>query len=598
MAGLGMQINKNGEFESFPQYLARTENIISFMANIQSSLPSSNGLLGGNNGAVRWLQRYLDLLPPSATGPLPLITAPVLCAFLIGAGHMLANKHADTFKTLLDTIVSNVLNRLDEGEFGKPSAIRLKKILEGRFEHFRSNLPIKAIPELYFGASGESKKHSDDSYFGGTIGAADNEGRYHDLGQRPAPNPFGWSSGASPSISTSSFGATSTVSLSSENPFGSSSDKSSAFGTSGSLPSPSPFASSSVAPVHSPFGSVGNSMQQASQFGTFSDANTAFGTAQSNPSSFGRSHNSLVSNSPFGANSSASRHGGSSNVIANPFGGTSKASESPSPFSNNVISMSPFGVESGNDNSAASNTTFGVTGASTQASFPLQNSSPFGGGASTTTFGSSATSNPSPFGTSAPSPSPFTKQLTTPFGVPGSSTQPFGLSTNSSPSPFGGAQTAASPSPFSTQNQKSPFGGNASFFPTSGGANPSPFGGTQFASSPSPFSSQAMSPFAATTQQSFGLGSNLNKTSSFASSTAFGGGNQQHQDFGGAGGKRTQPLCKFYAKGQCKYGANCRFSHDFAASSNGSGFGSGNSGGFSGVVGGFGTNTPFGGPRR
>jgi hypothetical protein len=57
-----MQKDKNGDFESFPQFLARTENIISFMADVEASLPSSHNLLGGNQGAVLWLGRFLDLV--------------------------------------------------------------------------------------------------------------------------------------------------------------------------------------------------------------------------------------------------------------------------------------------------------------------------------------------------------------------------------------------------------------------------------------------------------------------------------------------------------------------------------------------------------
>ncbi|KAL3916838.1 MAG: hypothetical protein SGILL_004997 [Bacillariaceae sp.] len=147
MTELGMQ-KKNDKFESFPAFLARTENIISFMADIMSSVPSTHTLLKGNDGAVLWLERFLDLLPPAPTAPLPLTTAPVLGAFLNAAGHMLANKHADAFQKLLSVITDDIVKRLDEGEIGKPSATRLNKILKGGFEHFRTELPAKAIPEL------------------------------------------------------------------------------------------------------------------------------------------------------------------------------------------------------------------------------------------------------------------------------------------------------------------------------------------------------------------------------------------------------------------------------------------------------------------
>jgi hypothetical protein len=63
---------------------------MSLVANIMASEPSSHGLMGGHEGAVKWLKRFLALLPAAPQAPLPLITAPVLDAFLTGAGHMLA----------------------------------------------------------------------------------------------------------------------------------------------------------------------------------------------------------------------------------------------------------------------------------------------------------------------------------------------------------------------------------------------------------------------------------------------------------------------------------------------------------------------------
>ena len=43
-----------------------------------SSTPSNHTLLGGHAGALTWLQRFMDLLPPAPASPLPLLTAPAL----------------------------------------------------------------------------------------------------------------------------------------------------------------------------------------------------------------------------------------------------------------------------------------------------------------------------------------------------------------------------------------------------------------------------------------------------------------------------------------------------------------------------------------
>ncbi|KAG7363072.1 GLE1-like protein [Nitzschia inconspicua] len=636
MAGLGMQRKKDGEFESFPEFLARTENIISFMADIQASLPSSNVLMGGNVGAVKWLTRFLDLLPPPPSSPLPLITAPVLTAFLTGAGHMLANKHADAFKKMLDTISKEVVNRLDEGEIGKPSSIRLNKIVAGGFENFRTSLPMKAIPELYYGASGESKKHTEGSVFGGTIGQDDEqEGENVRAFQNPfsgqslqsthfstgkssgsasPPNPFGAPGGSSPNIPTNSFGAASSISSTSQNPFGSTA----------AAPSPSPFSSSNQGASPSPFTSTNNNGPlQTTPFGSTPSSNTAFGVSAVNASPFGGGSTSNTNKSP----SAAPTPFGGINAAAPSslaFGGNQSSTTHPSPFGGSAPNPSPFG---------------GGNNLSSQTPFSNQNPSSFGGGGSNNLFGS-PNANPGPFGASAPSASPFPTQTPSPFGNTGAASQPFESSTNvtsspfrggqmasspspfgrgmnaPSPSPFGGGQSAPSPSPFSNQNP-SPFGGassttfgtsgaNATPFGSSAGTNPSPFGGGLNALSPSPFSTQNASPFGSNgATQPFGSGS-INKSpfgsSTFRGSSGFGGNSQQNQAFDSGSGSNKQP-CRFFAKGQCRFGANCRYSHEVGAGGNTNAFGGGNSvfgSGASGGLGGggFGTNTPFGGPRR
>ena len=130
------------------------------MGNIMASTPSSHLLFGGHRGALDWLQRFLKALPPAPTSPLPLFTAPVLTGFLSAAGHMLANKHEEDFKRELSIVVDSVVPRLDDGPIGKPSSIRLSKLLEGGFEAFATKLPSKAMGELYYGARYVEKKET------------------------------------------------------------------------------------------------------------------------------------------------------------------------------------------------------------------------------------------------------------------------------------------------------------------------------------------------------------------------------------------------------------------------------------------------------
>eukprot|EP00535_Pseudo-nitzschia_heimii_P011801 CAMPEP_0197197722 /NCGR_PEP_ID=MMETSP1423-20130617/33010_1 /TAXON_ID=476441 /ORGANISM="Pseudo-nitzschia heimii, Strain UNC1101" /LENGTH=985 /DNA_ID=CAMNT_0042651547 /DNA_START=44 /DNA_END=3001 /DNA_ORIENTATION=- len=464
MIGLGMQRNKKtGDFESFPQFLARTENLVSFMAAVQSSMPSSHQLMGGNTGALLWLKRFLDLLPPAPTSPLPLITAPVLGAFLTSAGHMLANVHEDNFKKLLSKIEADIVNRLDEGEIGKPSAIRLTKVLEDGFEGFRKNLPAKAIKELYYGASEHSQKNDAVTSFGGTIGGQEDVQPKRDSESTPfqqrqqQSNPFGGS--------TNGFGA--------------------------GAPAQSPFGNS-AAPSPSPFG--GNAASTTSAFGgaTAPSSSPFGGAAAPSPSPFGGG-TAAPSPSPFGGPAAPS---------PSPFGGT--AAPSPSPFGGPAASSpSPFG---------------GATAPS---------SSPFGGAAapSPSPFGGVSAPSPSPFGgAAAPSPPPF-------GGSSMSSSSPFGGAASSSPSPFGGA-SAPSPSPFGggASSSSTPFGRGAA-------PSPSPFGG-----------SAAASPF--------GGGNAMQQNSPFGG----GGNHQQNTSFGG-NGKKKGP-CKFFARGKCRRGANCQYSHE------------------------------------
>ena len=612
MESLGMQKGKDGNYETFERFLNRTEvsfrlyemiianerfgtnflfiqGIISIVADIISSEPADHLLFDGPAGGVKWLKRFLKQLPPAPHSPLPLLTAPVLDAFLTGAGHMLANCYEDDFKKILNYIEQKVMPRLDEGTIGAPSAIRLRKTTRDGFDGFKNNLPGRALKDLYHSSTQGGTTSTNSNHFGG--GLSTSAPSSNPFGAAPAPSaqtptPFGGSSvsdpfGSSTSAPTnvqSSFGQTQSGG-SSTSMFGSNKPVSSSAAPSTGMniaPSASPFGA--IAPGPSPFSGTGNSSFGTSTAGT-STFGSPFGSNAQTPAPLG---GATPASSPFGGATPASSSfggtaaapasfGGSAPVTA-PFGGAAPgpspfggAAPAPTPFGGAAPSPSPFG------GAAPAPTPFGGAAPSPSPfGGAAPSPSPFGGAApSPSPFGGAAPA-PTPFGGSAPGPSPFggAAPAPTPFG--GSATSfggaapiptPFGSSAPS-PSPFGGASPA--PTPFGTAAPSpSPFGG-ASPAPTPFGGsatNPSPFGGT--APAPTPFGSAAA-------PSSFGA---------FAAApppTPFSGSNQQGGGFGASSGK--QP-CKFFARGQCKFGNNCRYSHDIQPQSTS-------------------FSSPFGGPRR
>eukprot|EP00980_Cylindrotheca_fusiformis_P019001 scaffold6374_cov121-Cylindrotheca_fusiformis.AAC.2 len=360
MLSLGMAKDKNGEFESWSRFSTRTENIIAVVANIMASSPSTHILFGGHQGASDWLTRFLDLLPPPPTSPLPLLTAPVLHAFLSGAGNMLANKHSTSFGKNLERIVSDIVNRLDDGETGKPSSIRLSKLLEGGFDGFRSVLPPKAIPELYYGqGAGRASSERGNVVDRSSGGGESSQFGFANSTSAPKSSPFG----SSPSIS---------------NPFGGT-------GTTGLVHQQSTSASDSS--LSKPFGSnnLGNN-----PFGGGSINQNQTTSFQSNPSPFGKTSMDAVagSSSPKGGTlGSQSRFTSNTQAPASSFHGHSNGfgASGTSNFGGSVPNASPFGGTSSGFNSSH-----------------RQNPSPFGVPSGINTMSSSfggnrGTTNQSPF---------------------------------------------------------------------------------------------------------------------------------------------------------------------------------------------------------
>lgn len=487
MSSLGMQKGKDGEFESWDRFASRTENIVSMVANIQASSPSTHNLLGGHQGAVNWLSRFLDLLPPPPTSPLPLLTAPVLYAFLSGAGNMLATKHTEFFKKNLDIIINDVAKRLDEGAIGKPSAIRLSKLLEKGFDGFKNNLPEKAVPELYFGEAGvgttssslptstASTSSQNQSGFGNAFSKQTNSNNASTFG-KPNPsqstNPFGGgvAGGNNTSVSQST------------NPFGGSTSTSTAFGGSNSNTSNnntfgnSSFGQSnanSIPSSNSQFGSMqtnsnpfggGNTASSQSTFGGPSSSNTFGGPANQ---SVGFGSNVTNNTSPFGAPANSSSN--------NPFGGN-QAAPSPSPFGTFSSNPSPFGNTSSNPGA------FG------------NNQSSFGGGNQGQAFGGQQKNNSFSGATKKKAPCKFFAKGNCRFGqnckfsheggggsgFPGGGSSAFGSGSGNKPgsNPFGGGGSSG----FGSGGAS--FGSNNAGF--GGGSNP--FGGGSFQSNKrSPF---------------------------------------------------------------------------------------------------------------
>ena len=359
MDSLGMkQLSSDGTYESFDRFLNRTEGLISVSAAIMCS-NGDHDVMGGRKGAMSWLQRFLKSLPTENT--LPITTAPVLTSFLSAAGHMLALEFTEEFSELVYSIQQNIVPRLDESNIGAPSAVRLKKVMNGGLDGFKSKVPAGAIAELYGGtlnnataktsnlnSSYINQFHQSNTTSPMTLGA---KNPFDQLPQQPnttfgggsvsfdskqqeaKKNPFGGSttSGIAPSNTSSS------------NPF----DSNIGFAQNNAVRPSNAFASTSSTPF-------GNALGTVQQNG-FSGSGNSFGQQPGNSNPFQQQQGNLPDNSnPFGGTSSFQQQSEFQSTNSNPFGRSSNVSQHQnSSFGNSSNNERPKG------NLSRKNSTFG-----------------------------------------------------------------------------------------------------------------------------------------------------------------------------------------------------------------------------------------------
>ena len=367
MDSLGMIKDKSGGYETFDRFLNRTEGLISVSAAMMCSV-GDHDIMGGKDGALKWLQNFMKTLPEENT--LAVTTAPVLTSFLTAAGHMLANQFPQQFTSILTSIESDILLRLDQTTIGAPAATRLKKVLKEGINGFKSNAPKGFIAELYNNGSSSS-----------ALTQADSPSQKNN-------NAFGFTTEAS--AISNPFGTQRSENTSGKIPFGGGTS----FGQKNNQ-AQTPFVSS----TKPAFGSLG--MNSASS-NSFSGQNLSFNTSAASPfggggSSFGQ--NNKQAPSPFGNNAMGTFPSSQTNTGS---GSVKQGQSSPFVSGNQSNSSNSFGgIRQGQPQNPFGNTSPFGGGVPAHSPFNSQQSNnPFGGGVTQSPFGTSGQAGSNPFGDS------------------------------------------------------------------------------------------------------------------------------------------------------------------------------------------------------
>lgn len=413
MESLGMAKTTIGEFETFERFLSRTENLISISAAMMCSRPSSHSLMGGNRGALEFIERFLQQITLILSDKineksffLPLITAPVLVSFLTIAGHMLARKFPDEFSSLLTNISQHVYPHVDTGTFGAPSAVRLKKVIDRGFEGFNSALPEGAVPDCYSGASVTPNPISSTRNVSNPSNAAlkTSTSMRNPFGQPIAPTQNPNMVGMSiPTPQRSS-------------PLSPESNPPNPFSLEGNASCPPSSPSNTLTTMTNPFRQLTSSSQNPNSFGMSIDQKHGFASSVA----------AKLPNQP-GSTS------GTSTPMTNPFGQPTAPTQNPNPFAMSINQSQGFGLTSAantpNQSISTSNTSSSMSSPFGQYKASTQNLNPFGMPLSQeNSFGFCSVVNAT---NPSSSTSNYSTGITSPFGPPIARTQnsnPFGIS--------------------------------------------------------------------------------------------------------------------------------------------------------------------------